>query len=175
MPASIVLNGSPNTVATMVKALRSGGYTGKLATPSLLLPPQVISALGGAAEGIIVVSANAFVTDTTNSGIIKYKADMKKYRPTAQLDDASLQAWSAVQLFVQAASRGTRFDAAGLMTTFRNIKKPIDIKTSGPWSVAGKLGKVPGFARIVNPTVTFGVVKGGKVVPQSKGFTNPLG
>jgi ABC-type branched-subunit amino acid transport system substrate-binding protein len=171
----IVLNGSPNTVATMVKALRSGGYKGKLATPSLLLPPQVITALGADAEGIIVVSANAFVTDTTNNGIVKYKADMKKYRPTAPLDDASLQAWSAVQLFVQAASRGTRFDAFGLMATFRNIKKPIDIKTSGPWSVVGKLGKVPGFARIVNPTVTFGVVKSGKVVPQGKGFTNPLG
>jgi hypothetical protein len=140
----------------------------------LLLPPQVISALGADATGIVVVSANAFVTDTTNPGIAKYKANMKKYRPKAALDDGSLQAWSAIQLFAQAAARGTKFTPAGLWATFRTIARPIDIKTSGPWSVVGKLGKIPGFSRIVNPTVTFGVVRGGKVVPQGKGFTNPL-
>ena len=170
----IILNGSPNTVATMIKALRAGGYKGHLATPSLLLPPQVVSALGADAVGIVVVSANAFVTDTTNPGIAKYKADMKKYRPKAALDDGSLQAWSAIQLFAQAAARGKKFTSAGLWATFRTIARPIDIKTSGPWSVVGKLGKIPGFSRIVNPTVTFGVVRAGKVVPQGKGFTNPL-
>jgi ABC-type branched-subunit amino acid transport system substrate-binding protein len=170
----IVINGAPQNVASMVKALRAGGYNKTIAVPSLLFPAQVIAALGSAADGVIVDSALRFTTDTTNPGIAKYLADMKKYRPKAAINDASLQGWSAMQLFAKAAVGAKRFTNVGLLAAFRAVARPINIGTAGPWSIVGKTGKIPGFSRIVNPTVVFGTVRGGKVVPMPGGFVNPF-
>lgn len=169
----VIINGSPNTAATMVKALRSGGYDGKIATPALLMPPQAIKALGDQADGVVLDTALSFADDTSNPGVQRFVEDMKQYAPDAQLGDASMQGWSAMQLFAKAAAQADGTDAATLMKTFEGITEPIDIETSGPWSMADA-GKVPGFARIVNPTVTFGTVEGGRVVPDGDGFINPL-
>jgi ABC-type branched-subunit amino acid transport system substrate-binding protein len=170
----IVINAAPQNVATIVKALRAGGYNETIAVPSLLFPPQVIQALGSAAEGVIVDSALRFVNDTGNAGIALYLAQMKKYQPKAVIDDASLQGWSAMHLFAKAAAGAKRFDKAGLMAAFRKVTKPINVGTAGPWSVVGKLRKIPGFSRIVNPTVVFGTVRGGRVAPMAGGFVNPF-
>jgi ABC-type branched-subunit amino acid transport system substrate-binding protein len=170
----VIINGSPTTAATMIKALRSGGYTGKIAIPSLLLPAQTIKALGALADGIVVDSAVAFPSDTGNPAVAKYLADMKAHAPNAALNDSSMQAWSGMELFARAAATAKATDAASLMTAFGAIEDPIDIGTSGPWSMGG-VGKVKGFSRIVNPTVTFGTVKDGTVVADGDGFVNPLG
>jgi branched-chain amino acid transport system substrate-binding protein len=170
----IVLDANSTDNAKLIKALRADGYTGKIAVPALLLPAQSITALGGDANGVILDSTTAFVTDTSNPGVKAFLADMHKYEPTAAVDDASLEAWSGVELFARVADLAKTYDAASLVTTLEHISTPINIDTAGPWSVLGKLNTIKGFPRIVNPTVTFGTIEGGKVVPQPGGFSNPF-
>ncbi|MER5347685.1 ABC transporter substrate-binding protein [Streptomyces mirabilis] len=170
----IVLDANSTDNAKLIKALRADGYTGKIAVPALLLPAQSIAALGAAANGVILDSTTAFTTDTSNPGIKAFLADMHKYQPAAAVDDASLQAWGGVELFARVANLAKAYDAASLITTLDHISTPIDIDVAGPWSVLGKLNTIKGFSRIVNPTVTFGTIKGGKVVPQPGGFSDPF-
>ncbi len=170
----IVLDANSTDNAQLIKALRADGYTGKIAVPALLLPPQAIAALGADANGVILDSTTAFTTDTGNPGIKAFLADMRKYQPAAAVDDASLEAWSGVELFAKVAGLARTYDAAGLITTLDHISTPINIGTAGPWSVLGKLNAIKGFSRIVNPTVTFGTIQGGKVVPQPGGFSDPF-
>ena len=171
----IIINGSPNDSATMIKALRGAGYKGHIAVASLLMPPQTIKALGSLANGIIVADGTQFVTDTANHFVQAYLKGMAKYAKGAAIDDASMQGWSAMQLFAAAAAQSKSFTPAGLMKTFSSIKKPIKIGTSAPWSVVGKLGKVKGFSRLVNPDIALGIIINGKVVPEKGGWVNPLG
>jgi branched-chain amino acid transport system substrate-binding protein len=174
-PEAIILNGSPTTAGTMVQALRASNYEGIVAVPSLLMPPATIEALGGAAEGVYVSSANAFVSDDENPGVVKFEEQMAEYQPDATLDDASMEGWSGMQLFAE-ASKGTKgFDPKALMATFEKVSTPIELGTSGPWSMVGKTDQIPGFSRIVNPTITVGVIEGGEIVSKGGGFVNPLG
>ncbi|MTD55480.1 ABC transporter substrate-binding protein [Amycolatopsis sp. RM579] len=170
----IVLDATSNSNAKLVRALRSGGYTGAITVPALLFPASSIGELGSLAEGIVLDSSTAFPADTANPGVAAFLGDMHRYRPDAAVDDASLQAWSGVQLFAKVAAQASVVEPATLITTLDHLNSPIDIQTSGPWSVAGKLNTIPGFSRIVNPMVTFGTVRGGKVVPQQGGFENPF-
>jgi branched-chain amino acid transport system substrate-binding protein len=173
-PEAIILNGSPTTAGTMIQALRASSYQGIIAVPSLLLPPATIEALGDAAEGVYVSSANGFVSDEEDPGVAKFLEEMKEYAPDATLDDASLEGWSGMQLFAEAAKGAKKFDAKTLMATFEAVSTPIELGTSGPWSMVGKTNQVPGFSRIVNPTITVGVVEGGEIVSKGGGFVNPL-
>jgi branched-chain amino acid transport system substrate-binding protein len=174
-PEAIILNGSPNTAGTMIQALRASNYEGIIAIPSLLMPPATIEALGGAAEGVYVSSANAFVSDAKDPGVAKFTEEMAEYQPEATLDDASIEGWSGMQLFAEAAKGAKQFEPKALMAAFEAVSKPIELGTSGPWSMVGKTNQIPGFSRIVNPTVTVGVVEGGEIVSKGGGFVNPLG
>ena len=171
----IIINGSPTDAATMIKAIRGAGYKGKIAIPSLLLPPQVIKTLGSAANGIIVSDATEFTTASSNPGVKQYLADMHRFEPGAAVDDASVQGWSGMELFAKAAASSSSLTPAGFTAAFKAVAQPIDLGTSGPWSVVGRLGKVPGFSRVVNPTVALGTVRNGRIVPLAGGFVNPLG
>jgi ABC-type branched-subunit amino acid transport system substrate-binding protein len=174
-PEAVIVTATPNDVATMVKALHASGYEGKLIIPTLLLPGQSLEALGPEAEGILVTSATEFESDDSNPGIQKFKAEMEKYAPGVPLDDAALEGWSGMHLFAAAAGGAKSFDPAGLQAAFEKVAKPIELGTSGPWSVVGKTGQIPGFSRIVNPTIVTGVIEGGEAVSSGTGeFVNPF-
>jgi branched-chain amino acid transport system substrate-binding protein len=174
-PDAVILTATPNNVATMIKALHASGYEGKLIVPTLLLPEQSIEALGSEAEGIYVTSATAFESDESNPGIQKFKEEMDQYAPGVAQDDAALEGWSGMHLFADAAAGAKSFDSAGLQATFEKVAKPIELGTSGPWSVVGKTNKIPGFSRIVNPTIVTGQIEGGVYKSSGSGeFVNPF-
>ncbi len=169
----VALFPSPVNVPKMIKALRQTGFQGKISLPTVILPAVFIKALGTAGNGVLADSQVALTTDTSNPGVGQYLADMKKYGDN-QVTDASIFAWSAVQLFAKAITGASSFDAKGVTAALKSLSIPVDVNTVAPWQAAGVASPLPAFSRILNPTVTFGVVSNGQLVTEGGGFVNPF-
>jgi ABC-type branched-subunit amino acid transport system substrate-binding protein len=172
----ILIGTGPVDFPVAVKAIKATGYQGKIGVIAPTLEPPILKALGSKTEDFLVSSQMAFVTDTSNPAIVKFTADMQKYQPSAIVDDLSLAAWAAVQLFVKVAETSTAatLDSAAFDQALANLSTPVDIGVIAPWSVKGVTSPVADFPRVLNPTVQVGVVHGGKIVPDGKGYLNPF-
>ncbi|HEY3713358.1 MAG TPA: ABC transporter substrate-binding protein [Jatrophihabitantaceae bacterium] len=169
----VALFPSPLSVPKMIGALRQGGYTGKISLPTVIFSQPVITALGSAADGVLADSQVSLLNDTANPGVTKYLADIKQYGKNDPTD-ASIFAWSAVQVFAKAVVSAKSVDAKGITAALNSVSTPIDVGTVGPWQAAGVTSPLKDFSRILNPTVTYGVVQNGKLVSNGKGFINPF-
>jgi branched-chain amino acid transport system substrate-binding protein len=164
----------PQNVPKLIAGLEQAGYQGKISSLTPIFQQPIIDALGSSGDGIMLTSTVAFLGDTQNPGIKQFLADMDKYQPDTDLDENAVIAWSAVKLFAEVAGTLDEYDSAAILDAFSQLKQPIDLGTVGPYSVSGKLGSVPGFERIVNPFVQGGVLEGGEIHPNGKGFVNPF-
>lgn len=170
----VILTPSPLSIPKMIAALKQSGYTGKIGSLTVIMPPPVVKALGAAGEGVLADSQVALTSDSANPGVQKYTADMAKYGNNTNTD-SSLFNWSSVQLFAKAIASATSFDAASVLKALNSVSTPIDIGTVGPWQASGVTSPLPEFSRILNPTVSYGVVKNGEIVTQGDGgFVNPF-
>jgi branched-chain amino acid transport system substrate-binding protein len=168
----IALFPSPPDCPKMISALRSGGYTGNLSAPTVLLSAAVIKQLGPAGNGLLADSQVALTTDTANTGIQSFTAGMQKYGDD-QITDAASYAWTAVQVFVQAIAKASSFESADITAALRGVTAPVDVPSVGPWIGSG-VSPLPAYPRILNPTITYGVVKNGALEPSGGGFVNPF-
>ena len=170
----VILTPGPQNIPKMIGALKQSGYTGKIGSLTVIMPPVVVKALGSAAEGILLDSQVALTSDSSSTGVQAYNADMAKYGKGISTD-SSLFTWSAVELFAKAIAGATSFDAASITKALNSVSTPIDIGTVAPWKSTGVTSPLPTFSRILNPTVSFGIVKNGVAVPAgSGGFVNPF-
>jgi ABC-type branched-subunit amino acid transport system substrate-binding protein len=169
----VALFPSPVNVPKMIEALRQTGYQGKISLPTVILPETSIQALGSAGNGVLADSQVTLTTDTADPGVQQYLADMKKYGSN-QVSDASIFAWSAVQVFAKAIAHASSFDAPGITAALNALSTPVDINTVAPWRAADVKSPLTSFQRILNPTVTFGVVQNGQLVTEGGGFVNPF-
>lgn len=169
----VALFPSPVNVPKMIKALRQTGFQGKISLPTVILPEAFIKALGPAGNGVLADSQVALTTDTANPGVRQYLADMQKYGSN-EVSDASIFAWSAMQLFAKAIAHASSFDAQGITAALNSLSTPVDVNTVAPWRVSGVTSPLISFHRILNPTVTFGVVRNGQLVTEGGGFVNPF-
>jgi ABC-type branched-subunit amino acid transport system substrate-binding protein len=171
----ILIGTGPVDFPSVVKEIKQGGYTGKIAAISATMEQPILKALGADSEGFLVSSQLSFVTDTANPGIKKFLSDMKD-EPSGTIDDLSLAAWAAVQLFakVLATSTATTLDAAAFDAALANLSTPIDISVIAPYKVAGVTSPLPDFPRVLNATVQVGTVHNGQIVPDGKGFSDPF-
>jgi ABC-type branched-subunit amino acid transport system substrate-binding protein len=170
----VILTPSPVNLPKMISALKQSGYKGKIGSLTVLMPPQVVKALGAAGNGMLADSQVALTSDSTNAGVQKYTADMAKYGKNT-ITDSSLFNWSAVELFAKAIAGATAFDAKSISAALNAVSTPIDIGTVGPWQTSGVTSPLKSFTRILNPTVSFGVVKNGEIVTAGDGgFLNPF-
>jgi branched-chain amino acid transport system substrate-binding protein len=170
----VILTPSPLNLPKMITALKQSGYNGKIGTLTVIMPPAIVKALGSAGDGVLADSQAALTSDSSNSGVQQYKADMAKYGNNT-ITDASLFNWSAVELFAKAIAGATSFDAKSIVATLNSVSSPINIGTVGPWQGSGVTSPLKSFSRILNPTVSFGIVKNGEVVTAGKGgFVNPF-
>jgi len=158
----------------IIKSVKQASYTGRMATVSSIFPQSLITQLGAAANGIYVVSQIGFLTDDKNPGVARYAADLKKYKPGSEPLDIGLYSWSAVQLFAAAAQSLATFTPSSIKQALDSLSSPVDIGSVAPWAVAGRTSPFPDYPRVVNPTVQIGVVENGAVVPDGKGFVNPI-
>jgi branched-chain amino acid transport system substrate-binding protein len=173
--ADAVIGGpDPVTWAKFVAALRQAGYKGVLATISGVVPQAELQAMGSAADGMLVSSDTAFVTDTANAGVRQFLADMKKYQPSAQVDGQSMFGWAGVELFAKVAATLKSWDPATVLRAFENISTPVDIGVIALYHTAGVTSPVSAYSRILNPTAQVGVVQNGTIEPNGQGFFNPF-
>ena len=172
----IVVAMSPENLPKFVVAVRQAGYKGIISSLSAIVPNQIIAALKTAANGILLSSQTAQVTDTANSGVAKFLADMKKYQPSAVLDERTETGWAAMMLFEKVAASLSSFTPATVMQAMKTVSTPIDLQIIGPWKSAGATSPIKTFPQLgFNPTVSYGVVKDGQTVTdQTKGFPNPF-
>lgn len=172
----ILIGTGPVAFPGVVKAIKATGYTGKLGGISAIMEAPILKALGSSSEGFLVSSQLAFVTDSSNAGVKQFLADMQRYQPKAPVDDLSLAAWAAVQLFAKiiATSTAANLDASAFNDALANLSTPIDIGVIAPYSVKGVTSPLPDFPRVLNATVQVGVVHNGQIVPDGKGFSNPF-
>jgi branched-chain amino acid transport system substrate-binding protein len=170
----LLLLTSPPNIPKAVTALKQVGYSGKISTLSGELVTQVVKAVGNGLNGMLISSLGAFPTDTSNSGVQAFRADMMKYQPGAGIDDDSLRTWSAVMLFAKVAGAAHATTASAVLAAFNNLSTPVDLGTYAPYKVVGSVPPLPAFPRMFNPTVTNGVFENGAVQPDGKGFVNPF-
>jgi ABC-type branched-subunit amino acid transport system substrate-binding protein len=172
----ILIGTGPVDFPVAVKAILATGYKGKISVIAPTLEPPILKTLGSSTEGFLVSSQMAFVTDTSNPGIAKFLGDMQKYQPSGTIDDLSLAAWAAVQLFakVMATSTATTPSNTAFDAALASLSTPIDIDVIAPWSLQGKTSPLPSFPRVLNGTAQAGVVQNGKIVPNGKGFFDPF-
>ena len=172
----VVIALAPASLPKVVVALRQAGYKGIISSLSAIVPGQIITALKGAANGILLSSQTALVTDTANPGVAKFLADMKRYQPSASLDERTETGWAAMMLFSKVTATLTSFTAATVMHAMKSVTAPIDLNIVGPWESAKAVSPSKLFPQLgFNPTVAYGVVENGQTVPdQTKGFPNPF-
>jgi ABC-type branched-subunit amino acid transport system substrate-binding protein len=164
-----------------ITALQGAGYTGMRGTLTVLAGPEIIKAVGPAANGMYVTAQTAFPTDTNNAGIRAFLPDMHKYQPKTSIEEYTIQGWSAIKLLqaVLAQDSSSTTSAAPtskqILDAFNNIgTTPIQLGTIGPFVKPPAKRVVPGFARMYSATVQTGVVKDGVLEPDGKGFVNPF-
>jgi branched-chain amino acid transport system substrate-binding protein len=172
----IVVAMAPTNLPKFVVAVRQAGYKGIISSLSAIVPTQIIAALKTAANGILLSSQTAQITDTSNPGVAKFLADMKKYQPSAVLDERTETGWAAMMLFDKVTASLSSFTPATVMQAMKSVTTPIDLQIIGPWKSAGATSPIKTFPQLgFNPTVSYGVVKDGQTVTdQTKGFPNPF-
>jgi branched-chain amino acid transport system substrate-binding protein len=170
----ILLLPSPPNIPKLMTAIQQSGYKGKISTLSGELVSQIVKATGSALNGVLVSSQEDFPTDTTNPAIVKYRAAMAKYQPSAGVDDDSLRTWTAAQLFVKVAGAAKATTASAVLAAFNNLSKPVRLGTIAPYAVKGRVSPIAAYSRLFNPTTDNGVFENGKVIPNGKGFIDPF-
>jgi branched-chain amino acid transport system substrate-binding protein len=174
-PDGLYLGVSPANAPLAVRALRAAGYTGPIASLAAAFTPPIIKALGTEGNGIELAGNVAYPSDTSNSGVAAYLADMAKYQPNAAIDQISETAWAAMMLFAQAMKGQTNFSASNVLSVMNNLSTPINLGVTGPYKVKGSPSPIPGFPNIHNPTITLGVLQNGVIKPAAgPTFVNPV-
>ena len=166
---------SPANVPLAVRALRAAGYTGPIASIAAAFSPPIIKALGTEGNGIELSGSVSFPSETGNSAVASYLADMAKYQPQGTIDQESETAWAGMMLFAEAMKGQTNFSASNVLSVMNNLLTPINLGVAGPYVVKGAVSPISGFHNIYNPTITLGVLQNG-VIKEAPGpaFVNPV-
>jgi len=170
----IVFDSNPVDAPKGVSALREAGYKGLISSITAIFGPSTLEALGSQANGILLTSQMSFPSDASNPGVAAFLADMKKYEPSAEINETAETAWASAMLFADVAKGLPSVDNATVWSAFSNLSKPVNVGIAGPYQVAGAKVYLTASPRIYNPTVQNGVVKNGVLVPNGKGFLNPF-
>jgi branched-chain amino acid transport system substrate-binding protein len=170
----VVLLSSPTYVPKEVLALRQAGYTGKIATVASIMQPNIISALGANANGILISSQTRLVSDTSNSGVAAFLAIMKKYQPQAVLDENSETMYAAIELYASVMAHAKSFTSASVLAAFKALSTPVSLGIVGPYQVQPHKVYLSAYPQIYNPTVAIGTVKNGAIVTNGSGLINPF-
>jgi ABC-type branched-subunit amino acid transport system substrate-binding protein len=171
----VIFDSSPTYGDKAIQALRAAGYQGPIASITGVYTPEMTKALGATADNLYLTSQMALGTDTSNPGVSAFLAAMKKYQPSAEIDETTMTGWTAVQLFADVA-KTIKGDITGksVMAAMNTLSSPVSLQTAGSYTVKGVSSPIKGYPRIFNPTVVIGVVKNGVLEPFSKGFVDPF-
>lgn len=173
-PDGIVIAHVPADAPKIIQALRQAGYKGRIATSTGILTQTGITAIGEAAEGVLLLDRGALSSDTTIPEVAAFNTAMAADAPNAKIDAASLNGWAGVTFFVELVKQTTGdITGAALIGTLHHIKTPIVTTIFPPYSGPSATPPVADFPQVVSFKANLAIVKGGKVVSNG-GFIDPL-
>lgn len=111
--------------------------------------------------------------DTSNPDVKVYRDAMKKYSPVEGKSEFYQWGFADVMTIYNIAKKigGAKFDAASYLNFMKNVEG-MNVFMGGPLSKASAPKAAP---QIIQPQIRIVQYKGGKIVPVSSGFFNPLG
>jgi branched-chain amino acid transport system substrate-binding protein len=158
----------------MMTALRQAGYTGKIINNIGSFDPQAIKTVGNSvADGTYVVSTLHLPTETSIPAVALYNTWMDKTDASAQKDELSLLEWTAVLDFADIAKSLPTVTRASVLSAYQNLKTPINVGTSAPFSVAGSPSPLSTAPQLHSTDVMYSEIENGQYKPLG-GFVNPF-
>lgn len=158
----------------MMTALRQAGYTGKIINNIGSFDPQAIKTVGNSvADGTYVVSTLHLPTETSIPAVALYNTWLDKTDASAQKDELSLLEWTAVLDFADIAKSLPTVTRASVLSAYQNLKTPINVGTSAPFSVAGSPSPLSTAPQLHSTDVMYSEIENGQYKPLG-GFVNPF-
>jgi branched-chain amino acid transport system substrate-binding protein len=164
-------------LAPLIKAVRQQAPDVKVATLTASLTPQVIEALGPAADGVAAVAFTQPATATQLPGIKQFNQDLDKYADgDVRRNDRSVSAWASVRAFEQIAAGLPEITRQSVMQAMQHLD---GLETGGiyqPLSSSNRgAAKIPGLGCALNTSVVLTEVKDGELVGLEPGkFYDPF-
>ncbi len=163
------------TLAPLVQTLRQQSADVRVATTSVSLTPDVIEALGAAADGISAVTLTQPATATQLKGIKLFNADMDAYAKGEARTDLAINAWAAVWAFERIAQQLPSITRASVTKAMEQLDGLDMGGIYPPLSARGDTAAFPGLGCAMNTKVVFAKVDGGKLVALHPGeFYDPV-
>ena len=169
-PDAVAITTPPEPAPKVVQALRQAGYQGLIGSPSSLLPPASLEALGTDAEGVILGYRMVPTTNTDNETVAQFLEEIQAEQADVRIDELGLNAWTAVNFLADVAGELDTVDGPSIMAYLDDLPAPIELGSVPPYGS----GEAPEeFPRAVNFVAILGQIQDGQVV-QSGDFFDPL-
>jgi len=162
-PDGVIVVGSTGTAPPLIKAIKAGGYTGKIYCLSADFTEQNLATFKDALEGVRVSNAAMPLDNNSDPGVQAYKADMAKYEPSSKQDENGELGWSGVEMFYQIMKSATAFTGADVIAAAEALTTSIPV---GPYGQIYTTGKSPlaTYPRLFNHHYVPSTIKSGKIV-----------
>ncbi len=163
--------------AALIRTVRQQAPDVKVATVTSLLTPEVLSALGPAAEGVSAVAVDQPATATQVPGIAQFNHDMDAFDPDGKYarTDLVINGWASVWALERVARDLPEIDRASLM---RAMDEVDGLDLGGifpPLSATDRASNPPGIGCAMSTGDVFTKVKDGKPVAEQPGeFFDPF-
>ena len=142
--------------------------TAKLGTASAFLTPSLLSSLGSASNGLLVVGSTVPITTKTKGGQMFVK-DMNAFNKKLAQTDLAAQNWLGAWVFERVANTlpditaATVLDGMGKITNMDMGGLTPPLNTTTPFNSPTNPSYNALLTRLYNPTVVYEKVKNGKV------------
>jgi ABC-type branched-subunit amino acid transport system substrate-binding protein len=159
----IAISVEPNTVIQAMIAIKQDDLKVKVAMISALLDPQVLSALGSQANGIISIEGN--VDPASKAPVLAtIKKQMQAIQPNAPVTTASILAWASAKLVMdaQASIKGS-VTAASMLKALNGLRNASTDGAIPPFSATPL--KNPAYKRFFNHFAIDYVIENGRPTP----------
>jgi branched-chain amino acid transport system substrate-binding protein len=166
----------PADLPKIVKALKQVGYKGAIVTYATLAPQSTIKAMGEDAEGLHLVGNLLSPADKANPAIQQFVKDVDASQsklPGEEMGDIGVSGYASVEFFAKLVDGMNSITSKTVLNALQNLKDPIDVGLTSPYSVVGKKSPLDGSPRLFNPTVVYSVVKD-RVITTDGHFVNPF-
>lgn len=151
----------PAQIGQWLTVTSEGSYKFKMSASSGSLVPSELKALGNKANGVLI-SAALPISTGSSPGVVKFRGQMKKYQPSAEVDEVSLRGWFDTWAFAQVARKMTGpITRATVLTAFSHLTNFNVFGMLPPGFSTTTQFNFPSLNRLFNQYVIEGVVKNG--------------
>lgn len=171
---AVVVTGSAATATAQAKAVRQQGFKGIIVSVSACVSTGELAGLGEAGENLYIVGLTQSPT-LDNARSEAFKASMDKVDDSAKKDELAFGAYAGVKLFAAVAKGLSTVTAETVLQALSTAKVgayDIGIIAPVPGAASSPLANLPKLA--FSPTVTYNVIKDGKIIEEQAGFQNPF-